>query len=278
MPNPPPTSRSFLHKLLSEPTLHFLLIAAGIFAFYSYQRSGQENLLEVSQREIDARVFMAEMSLGEQLNEEQLQAITAALVEEQILVAEAIKLGLDNDARINDMLAQKMRHVLSGNVVQPSSAELQSFYQINIERYRTAPVVSADELVFSSTDTLSDEILQLLSSGAEPAALLAAESGSSSFLPQVNDTDLGNIFSRDYAQQVFAAELNSWVGPYISNRGQHWLRVLDKSEARLPALNEIRERLRLDWIESEEDRLLQAEIDALWESYSIVITNDSDTQ
>ncbi|GIT21560.1 MAG: hypothetical protein CM1200mP40_12420 [Gammaproteobacteria bacterium] len=62
-------------------------------------------------------------------NEEQRQLVATIYVEEQILVQEALALGLDNDARIHDMLAQKMRHVLSGNVIQPTELELESYYQ-----------------------------------------------------------------------------------------------------------------------------------------------------
>lgn len=266
---------SRLKTLLQEPTLHFFLIALAIFGLYGLSRMGGGNLLEIDQREIDARIFMQEMARGEPLTDEQRQFITNAYVEEQILVQEAIAMGLDNDARIHDMLAQKMRHVLSGNVIQPGPEELERYYQQNLERYRTQPLVSVDELVFNSRDPLGPEVLQALQQGSDAQTLLRMEPGNVAPLPNVNLIDLSNIFDPDFADTVFAAEIGNWSGPFISNRGQHWLKVIERNEARLPTLAEISDRVRLDWIATEEEILLQQEIDRLWDQYVIVINNNA---
>lgn len=257
-----------------EPTLHFFLIAAVIFTLYAVSQNRNENVLEISQREIDARIFLQEISSGTELSAEQRQFISSSYVEEQILVREAKAMGLDNDARIHDMLAQKMRHVLSANVIQPSVAEVEEYYRSNAQRYQILPMVTADEVVFDSSDSLTDAVLPLLQNGAGPDALLALEDGTASVLPRVNPIDLSNIFEAEFSQKVFSAQINEWIGPFVSNRGQHWLRVTQKSAERIPELDEIIDRLRLDWISAEEDRRLQEEIDKLWERYSIVINDD----
>ena len=266
---------SKLHTLLLEPTLHFFLIAAVLFGIYGISRSNQENVLEISQREIDARVFLQEMTSGEALTPAQRDFITASYIEEQILVREAMAMGLDNDARIHDMLAQKMRHVLSGDIIQPGSAELQSYYQANLERYRSLETVSVDELVFDNSGALSEEVMTLLNQGSDPQALLEIEAGNSAPLPNVNHIDLSNIFEPEFADDVFTAAAGQWSGPFVSNRGQHWLRVNQRTPASLPELEEIADRVRLDWIATEEDRLLQERVDRLWERYTILISEES---
>ncbi|MCH2347978.1 MAG: peptidylprolyl isomerase, partial [Pseudomonadales bacterium] len=219
----------------------------------------------------DARIFMQEMTRGESLTEAQRQVIASLYVEEQILVQEAITLGLDNDVRIHDMLAQKMRHVLSGGIIQPSEAELRTYYEANVSRYETLPNISVDELVFNSPDTLSDDMISLLNASAEPEQLLEQEQGNASPLPNVNHIDLSNIFEPEFADTVFAATIGQWSGPFLSNRGQHWLRVTERVEARLPPLSEISDRVRLDWIAEEEEARLQLEVDQLWDQYTVVI-------
>jgi parvulin-like peptidyl-prolyl isomerase len=245
-----------------------------IFALYAITRDDNENLLEISQREIDARIFLQELSRGEELSAEQRQLIISVYVEEQILVQEALAMGLDNDVRIHDMLAQKMRHVLSANVIQPSAEEMEEFYRRNRLRYEIMPIVTADEVVFDTTEPLSTEVMALLENQAEPDALLAVEAGTVSVLPRVNRVDLSNIFEDEFSQNVFATSINEWVGPFASNRGQHWLRVTQKTAVRIPPLEEIIDRVRLDWIGAEEELRLQQEIDKLWERYSIVIIDD----
>ena len=116
-------------RIMREPIVHFFIIAVIIFALYTITQAGNENLLEIDQREIDARIFMQELSRGEELSAEQRDLVTAYYIEEQILVREALAMELDNDERIHDILAQKMRHVLSGNIIQPSAAELSVYYE-----------------------------------------------------------------------------------------------------------------------------------------------------
>tara|TARA_B110000438_G_scaffold24727_1_gene23059 strand:- start:8267 stop:9094 length:828 start_codon:yes stop_codon:yes gene_type:complete len=267
-------SNLVIQKLVQEPTVHFFLMAVVIFVIYAISQTNRENLLEVDQREIDARVFIQEMTTGQPLNDEQRQFIASNYVEEQILVREAIALGLDNDARVHDMLAQKMRHVLSGDVIQPAADDLNSYYEENLERYRTLPLVSVNELVLNTQDELSAEVQAFLDSGSDAEMILAATAGDEAPLPNVNRIDLANIFSPEFSEQVFNAESESWVGPYSSNRGQHWLKIIERSEANLPPLNEITDRVRLDWIAEEEEILLQQEVDKLWNQYTIVVVNE----
>ena len=267
-------SNLVIQKLVQEPTVHFFLMAIVIFVIYAISQTNRENLLEVDQREIDARVFIQEMTAGQPLNDEQRQFIASNYVEEQILVREAIALGLNNDARIHDMLAQKMRHVLSGDVIQPTADDLNNYYEENLERYRTLPLVSVNELVLNTQDELSAEVQAFLNSGSDAEMILAATAGNEAPLPNVNRIDLANIFSPEFSEQVFNAESESWVGPYTSNRGQHWLKITERSEANLPPLNEITDRVRLDWIAEEEEILLQQEVDKLWDQYTIIVANE----
>jgi len=270
-----PTDRpKAMQSFLREPTVHFFLLAGIIFLIYALIQANTDNVLEISQREIDARVFLQEMTTGEELTEQQRLLVSTIYIEEQILVREALAMNLDNDARIHNMLAQKMRHVLSGNVIQPSESELTRYYQINSQRYQTLATVSVDELVFDDVGQLPAAVIAGLAEGIDASSLLDQQAGNSSPLPNVNRIDLANIFEPEFADDVFEADLSRWVGPFISNRGQHWLRVTQQTEARLPPLPEIADRVRLDWISEEEESRLQAEIDKLWDRYTIVISND----
>jgi hypothetical protein len=264
---------SLLQKLIREPTVHFFIIALLIFALYAITQSGNENLLEIDHREIDARIFMQELSRGEELTLEQRELVTVFYIEEQILVREALSMELDNDERIHDILAQKMRHVLSGNIIQPTDVELREYFEKNSARFETPASVTLDELVFDSREPLADSIVDALHRSADADTLLSMSQGTVAPLPNVNSVDLANIFDQEFADRVLAADLNQWQGPYVSNRGQHWLRVIERSPAGIPALIEIADLVRLEWIAAEEETRLQQEVDKLWDGYTIVITN-----
>jgi len=267
-----------LRATLQEPTLHFLLIAGLVFIVYQFGQDDDRELLEINAREIEARVTMQELSRGSALSEAERQAVTEAYIDEQILVREALARNLDNDARIHNLLAQKMLHVLSGDVIQPSEAQLAAYYESHSERYRTPALVTLDELVFNSGDPLPQAVLTQLQAGAEPAELLASAEGDVSILRGASELDLNNIFSAPFAARVMAAEIGEWVGPFQSNRGQHWLRPQQRQDATIPPLAEISERLRLDWIATEEQALLDAQVDALKSRYEIVINTAGDSE
>jgi len=269
-----PMNTPRLQKLMREPTVHFFIIALFIFALYAITQAGNENLLQIDQREIDARIFMQELARGEELNLEQRELVTAFYIEEQILVREALSMELDNDERIHDILAQKMRHVLSGNIIQPTDDELQKFFEENSARFETPASLTLDELVFDSRDPLAGSIVAALQQGADSDTLLSMSEGTVAPLPNVNSVDLANIFDQEFADQVLAADLDQWQGPFVSNRGQHWLRVVEHSPAGIPALEEIADLVRLEWIATEEETRLQEEVDKLWNEYTIVISNN----
>tara|TARA_Y100001958_G_scaffold94226_1_gene64468 strand:+ start:953 stop:1789 length:837 start_codon:yes stop_codon:yes gene_type:complete len=274
----PEKTKNLVDKLINEPTVHFFVIAVVVFIVYAISNLKGDDVIELDQREIDARILMQEMVSGQPLTSEQQEFITASYVEEQILVKEAVELGLDNDARIHDMLAQKMRHVLSGDIIQPTPAELESFYSSNSELYRAPATVSVDELILDTRNEIPIEIQTLISEGVNSDEILEMASGSSAPLPNANHLDLSNIFAPEFADAVFQSQGNEWIGPFSSNRGQHFLKIIERSEERIPPMAEIADRVRLDWITQEEEIRLQQEVNKLWDRYEIIINDDGSAQ
>lgn len=275
-----PLSRdsSLSTRVLREPTTHFLLIAVLAFLIYGLSEGRQGKLLEIDAREIEARIFLQEMSSGRALSEAQRSAVIDAYIDEQILVREALALDLDNDARIHDMLAQKMRHVLSADIIQPSETELRDYYEANLARYRRPATVTADELVFNQQRPLPQEVLDALATGAGAETLLSLAAGSNAPLNNASRLDLSNIFSEAFAERVFSASADTWIGPFTSNRGQHWLRVAQRNAATVPELESIIDRVRLDWITDEEEARLDAAVADLRSEYRVSIEGGEDSE
>ena len=265
---------SSISRLLKEPFVHFVGLATIVFIGYQTVQSEDESIIAITQSEIDARVSLVESSKGTTASPTLREEITKLYLEEQMLVREALTLNLDNDARIHDMLAQKMRHVLSGEVIQPDEVELRAFYDENIDSYQIPPTIVAEEIIFETREQLSNPVRQLLIDGADPDMLLAAGKGSVSTLPRINSSQLSNLFNVEFSDRVFNAKEREWIGPQESELGQHWLRVIAAEASRTPSLEEIRNRVRLEWINQEEETLLQREIDQLWEKYSVKILGD----
>ena len=260
-------------RLFREPTFYFLVLAAAISVFYWLFNNDSEELLQIDWQEIEARILVTELTQGFPASTQQRQEIEELLIKDYVLVMEAYELGLQNDARINDILAQKMRHVLSGNVIQPTEQQLQDFYQQYLTRYQQPARVTATELVFNTQDTLPEPLLEQLANGIDEQQLDTDLNRIAGILPRVTRDDLESIFDPQLAEQVFESTDASWSGPYRSNRGQHWLQVQERFPARTPSLEEITEQVRLDWITLEEEALLEQEIEILLDNYEVSIVN-----
>jgi len=260
-------------RILREPTFYFLVLAAAISLFYWLFNNQSAESLQIDWQEVEARILVTELTQGYPASEQQRQEIEETLIKDYILVMEAYELGLQNDARINDILAQKMRHVLSGNVIQPTDQELENFYREYLPRYQQPARITATELVFNTRGLLPEQLLEQLASGVNEQEFSTELNRIVGVLPRVTQDDLQSIFDLEIARQAFATSDATWVGPYQSNRGQHWLQIEERFPARTPALEEIVEQVRLDWITLEEEVRLEQEIDVLRDRYEIAIIN-----
>ena len=257
-------------KFLQEPLVLFTLIAALLFAISALFSPGDNNVLLIDSDEVEARLFLEELNSGEPLSASERQAITTAYIEEEALVLEALARGLDKDSRIRSLLAQKMLHVMSADIIQPSTSQLTEFYRNNIARYRQSALYEIEELVLARDDSRI----------AEEA--LAAEPTLARLLPTLSERDLASIFSKEFAAQVViaggTAETDDWSGPFLSNRGKHWLRVTASIPETTPKFVEIAERVRLDWIAAEEENQQRLQVKKLVEQYDIVMSQPSGRQ
>lgn len=267
-------SPSAFGRALREPTFHFLLLAAALFALDATVGSRDGNLIEIDRAEIEGRIRRVEMSLAAPLSAAEHRLIEEAYIDEQILVREALAMGLEDDERIHDILAQKMRHVLSGDVIQPTAAELQAYYDANRSRYTPEPAVTVDEVVVATTDPLPAALADQFREGVAPERLVSDLPGTRNVLPEVTLADLTRIFGRATAALVLDAEPGEWVGPHQTVRGQHWLRVGEWMRPEPPPLDAVSGQVRIDWIAEEEEARLQQRVADLRARYAIVFTGE----
>ena len=87
-------TKAIVGRVMNEPTMHFFIIAVVIFMVYEVSNIGSKDIVEIDQREIDARILMQEMASGQPLTPDQEEFIASSYVEEQILVKEAIEFCL----------------------------------------------------------------------------------------------------------------------------------------------------------------------------------------
>lgn len=253
-------------RIVREPTVVFSLLAASLFAVSAVSAS-RANVVTVDRREVEAVIAQLESRRVDRFTEAERRQVEDAYIDQQVLAAAAREMGLEDDPRIDDLLAQKMLHVLSADVIQPTDVELREYFAANRERYSAPPTVTAEEIVASTT--AAPRLRPRLKEGVSGAALADRFDLSLRILQRVAFDDLVRIFGTDIAERVMASRQGEWVGPHRTVRGEHWLRVVEHIEPGTRALDALRDRVRLDWIEEQETARLEEAVAELRSRYSI---------
>ena len=267
----PTSATPLFRRILREPTSHFVLLAAVLFGANAVLESWRGNVITIDRVQIDVRIAELEAIRGAPLSPEERQIVEDAYIDEQVLVREALDMGLEADRRIDDILVQKMLHVLSGDVIQPTEDELREFYEANRASYTPEPTLTVEEVVIAGDSPAAGDLVERLRAGASAQELSEDPDVRSSVLRQVTGGDLRRLFGPVTAELILSANTEGWIGPHGTVRGQHWFRIIEQTTPELPPLESVRERVRLDWVADQEAARLDQAVRGLRERYNIVV-------
>jgi hypothetical protein len=242
-----------------------VLLAACLFGLGALLRPG-DDVIEVTSEELEWRVLQVEAREGP-LSDDERRLVEEAYIDERVLIREARALGLEADERIDDILVQKMLHILSGDVIQPTEEELAGFYEANRGRYAASASVTVDELVLPLGGPFPRQIRE----GVPPEELPESARVDHRLMTDLTQDDLARLFGEDAARTTLAMESGAWVQAAVTPRGEHWLRVRERSGSTIPPLSVVRDMVRLDWIAEREQARLLERVAELRVDYTVVV-------
>lgn len=286
-----------LKRLLREPLLHFLAAGGVVFwIFHMASHAGADlpsdktivvnresllNFFQYRSKAFQPEFFATQLDAMSSAEREDL---VRQYVEEEMLYREALALGLDQgDYVIRQRLVQKMRFLIDdlGDIDSaPSDAVLDAYLKKNEEIYTIAPSVTFTHVFVDTSihgDKASREMAQRLSEE------LNARGAAFNDAPQFGDRFpfLQNYVERtfDYVSSHFgadfAASLKSlrpskrWSAPIRSTYGYHLVLMTDRTEARLPELQEIRAQVEEDWVRDRMERVRSTSLERIADQYTI---------
>ena len=136
-----------------EPLAHFVLGGGLIFLAYYCSGHAAPDAIVITPAAAEAAFKLRAETIGRPLTGPERSIALAEVVEEELLVREALRLGVDRqNVVIRARLADKMRFLLSGEPPAPSPEQLRAYLQANRQRFST-PAVSRQA---STTATFED--------------------------------------------------------------------------------------------------------------------------
>jgi hypothetical protein len=215
--------------------------------------------------------------LGVRPSPDEERALIARFVGDEVLYREALRLGLDRgDVIVRRRLVQKMEFLAEEDVpaAEPSDADLARQLAAHPARYDQPARVSLRHVFAGSqrhgteAESLARAWRTALEHGADPLALGDPFLRGHELMAQ-SERELGAIFGAEFAARVVDAPVDRWVGPLRSSYGFHVVRLFARTPARTPAIDDIREVLRSDWLEEQRAAGRQAAVEALRRGYVV---------
>ncbi len=274
-----------ISQLLREPLLHFLVIGAGLFFLFNQvgdPEIGTDNRIVITQVDLDRLAAVWLRSTGRPPTSQEREQQLEYYIREQVLYREAMAMGLDqDDVFVRRRLAQKMEYLFNDLRVipKPTEAELRSFLSENPAKFTVPATISFRQIYLdpnSRGQGVYEDTKKLLTQLHDPEGVTDVLSkGDRSLLPydyfEKRENELASLFGESFAVQLFALQVGSWQGPLTSAYGVHVVYVKSRSEAWLPTLAEIRERVSSVWRAVKEREANETFYQSLRQRYKIVI-------
>lgn len=260
---------------MREPLFHFFLLGLGIFAIYgsltpNIKNDSDSAQIVIDTKDIEQLVQQFEATWRRKPTIEELSGLVEAQLHEEILVREAITLGLDQgDGIIRNRLAQKMTF-LTTSVAQsmlPEDEILIAHMETNRDRFTMQGQLAFDQISIPEGAN-TNAVLAALNTGADPEEI-SNRSLLPMSMPMTSAQAINTTFGRDFYTSLIDLPLDDWAGPVQSGYGTHLVRLTDRKEPVLPPLEAIRDQVLADWRREQADVLTRAQFDAFRDNYEI---------
>ena len=276
----------FVVRVLKEPLLHFLVLAAGLFVLsrsFSETPSAEEpDTMVVSEQRINSLILIFRRTWQRPPTQQELDGFVEDYIKEEVFYREALAMGLDqNDTLIRRRLRQKLEFLAEdmADAVEPTDQQLQQYLDEHPDTFRVERRATFSHVFLSQErrgDSLSVDAAQLLAKlRSTDGSVDPVELGDPSLLPHdyknLREGEIPNLFGREFGAKLFATEPGAWSGPIESAYGLHLVLLHDKTEGRVPKLDEVREAVRRDWYAARRAASKEEFFQALRQKYKVVV-------
>jgi len=273
-----------LKSLIREPLLHFLLLALAIFAIYDQLGDGKTQApdsIVVTAPKIEQMAGLFTKTWQRAPTSDELKGLIDDYVKEEVLVRQALSLGLDrDDTVVRRRLRQKMEflNAVEAEELQATDAELEAYLAANPDAFAFDGMLAFQQVFLNAQQrggTIEQDaaaILELLQTNPEAdRSLLGDTTLLPPDLPLAPEASIREIFGAEFTDALGKAIVGQWTGPIVSTFGYHLLRVVERKPGRVPALGEVRDAVQREWTNARRKSLDDQRFAELLKGYVVSI-------
>jgi PPIC-type PPIASE domain len=272
-------------RLLREPLVHFLVTGAVLFAAFglSSRRAAETpDRIVVTRGQVEQIVAGFTRFHRRPPSAAEMEGLVRDHVREEVAVREALALGLDrDDAVIRRRLREKLEFVFDdvSALGEPTDDELRGFLQAHAETFRTEPTLTFRQ-VFLDPSRRGSRL------GEDAATLVTAleRDGAPPDLSNLGDPfllerdfvampagEVAKLFGEGFAAELVGLAAGRWHGPIASGYGAHLVLVRERTEGRLPPLDEVHDAVRREWSAARKREIGDRLYAGMLERYSVTV-------
>ena len=274
-----------MKKIIREPLLHFLLIGGLLFLVSSWvnkERRDRSQEIFVDNATVGRMIMQYEAQTGVAPTKQTLDALIDDHIREEVYYREALKVGLDKDDEVvRRRLSQKYAFLQNDLMAdkRPTDDELKKFYADHSQLFRDSGTVSFTHIYFRSDNGDSDAARKKAEDVFKkvyPSTIVRA--------PQLGDpfplpSDYSNITQLDaqqnfgvspFSDSLFSIPVHCWSRPVQSGYGWHLIYVLNRTNAKVPAFDQVKDDALQAWKQDQRNQLNESNYKKLEAQYAIV--------
>lgn len=224
------------------------LALGGGLGFGLANRPAPMEQVRIEPAALTAQFENREALLGRALSRDEKQAVLDRIVQQEILVREADRMGLHRkDADMRKHMIALMNHVMFTRVPEPSEAQLSAFYEADPARYMLPESVTFEHVFFGDDKDAAQELANAVRAGAQVPPTAGQKFWLGRRMEGYFHSQLLTVMGHDFTRALKSHPVGEWVGPIRSGRGWHLVRVESfQPPAPLPT-QERNRRLQEDW-------------------------------
>lgn len=262
--------------LARQRLVHFLLFGSVLYALTPRPAALEE--VELPRQHLES-LLAAEQAQqgGRPLTSEEVAAVRARALEDEVLYREALRLGLDrSDALLRQHLIQKvllLAEDLGGAGLPPTEQELRQYYEQTRSQWTVPESVRLVHVFAARPATLQALRPRVLEHEARAPAEVPPLGEPFPVSREVvqHATRLAQDFGPQFAQALQALPVGEWSEPIPSRYGWHLVKVRARSPQRPASFEEVQRELVLEYALARRRRVVDTFVERALRRYTLTV-------
>jgi hypothetical protein len=274
-----------LTRLAREPLVHFLVLGGALFVLFAavnQHSTSEPGKIVVTQGQVEHLAVGFARTWRRPASPEELEGLIRDYIREEVYYREAVAMGLDrDDAVIRRRLRQKLEFVSEdvASLAEPSDADLRALLESHPEKFQTERRSTFNQVYLDPErhrGTIARDATTLRAHLQRTGAEVDLANAGDPFLladrfEGIPRQEVVKLFGEPFAAALDRLPTGVWEGPVASGYGSHLVRLVERTESRVPALDDVRDRVRREWADAQRQKANEAFFQKLLGQYTVTI-------